>query len=88
MRLSSKTSDIAMKKLIKITNSPRTKTQRVGTTSSEVTDLKENKSGDTNTKVCTNCDRVIKGNLILRCACNKQFCSQECLNDWHRGIGK
>ena len=35
------------------------------------------------TKICANCDRIIKGNLIFNCTCNKEFCSQECLTDYH-----
>jgi hypothetical protein len=33
-------------------------------------------------KLCSNCNEVIKGNLILNCTCGS-FCSQECLNDFH-----
>ena len=37
----------------------------------------------TKTNVCANCGRKIKGNIILRCACGKEYCSQACLIDWH-----
>ena len=41
----------------------------------------------TKTNICSNCGRKIKGNIILSCAClwtrDKEFCSRECLGDWH-----
>jgi hypothetical protein len=34
-------------------------------------------------QLCSNCENIIKGNLILNCACGKQFCNMECLRDFH-----
>lgn len=33
--------------------------------------------------ICANCDKILYGNLRLTCCCGRNFCSQECLNDYH-----